>query len=59
MDKKLVKGTDKKIAGVCSGVANYLGWDTTIVRVAWAVATLCYGVGLLAYLVCAIVMPNE
>lgn len=59
MDKKLVKGTDKKIAGVCSGVANYLGWDTTIVRVVWAVATLCYGVGLLAYLVCAVAMPNE
>ena len=59
MDKKLVKGTDKKIAGVCSGIANYLGWDTTIVRVVWAVATLCYGVGLLAYLVCAVAMPNE
>ena len=34
MEKKsLTKGTDKKICGVCSGIAEYFGWDTTLVRV--------------------------
>ncbi|MBQ3415322.1 MAG: PspC domain-containing protein [Clostridia bacterium] len=59
MEKRLVKGQDRKLAGVCSGVANYFGWDPTWVRAGWAIATLVYGVGLLAYIVCAIVMPNE
>lgn len=57
--KRLVKGQDKKIAGVCSGVAEYFNIDATVVRVAWALLTLCYGVGLVAYIVGALVMPNE
>lgn len=59
MEKRLTKGQDRKLAGVCSGVAEYFGCDPTWVRVGWAVATLFYGVGLLAYIICAIVMPNE
>jgi phage shock protein PspC (stress-responsive transcriptional regulator) len=57
--KRLVKGQDKQIAGVCSGVAEYFNIDATVVRVAWALLTLCYGVGLVAYIVGALVMPNE
>lgn len=57
--KRLVKGKDKKLAGVCSGVAEYFGWDSTWVRIGWAVLTLCYGVGLIAYIVGAILMPSE
>ena len=33
MNKRLTKGTDKKLSGVCSGIAEYFGWDATLVRV--------------------------
>lgn len=29
-----------KFMGVCSGIADYFGWDVNLVRIAWAVATL-------------------
>lgn len=35
---------NSKLMGVCSGIADYFGWDVTLVRVAWVVATLV-GVG--------------
>lgn len=60
MEKKLYKSVkDRKIAGVCGGIAEYFGWDPTIVRVGWAVFSLCAGTGLLAYIVCAIIMPDK
>lgn len=60
MEKKLYKSIkDKKIAGVCAGLAKYLSMDVTIVRLIWAIVTLFAGVGLLAYIVCAIIMPEE
>ena len=59
MNKRLVKGKDRKLFGVCSGIAEYFDWDPTIVRIGFAVLVLGYGIGLLAYLVAAIVMPNE
>ena len=52
--------TDKKIAGVCGGVAKYLGVDVTLVRLIWIVLALVPpGVGLIAYIVAWIVMPVE
>ena len=60
MEKKLYKSlTDKKICGVCAGFAEYLNLDVTLVRVAWAVITLFAGVGLLAYIIAALVMPTK
>ena len=51
---------DRKIAGVCSGFARYLGVDVTLVRIVTAVLFLCPpGVGLIAYLVGWAVMPND
>jgi phage shock protein PspC (stress-responsive transcriptional regulator) len=50
---------DKKIAGVCGGVANYFGIDPTLVRFVWLAAFLVYGVGLLAYLIGWVVMPSD
>lgn len=60
MDKKrLTKGADKKICGVCSGIANYLDCDPTLVRLAAIALTLCAaGSGILLYIIGAIVMPN-
>lgn len=57
-EKRLVKG-EKKIFGVCSGIANYFDCDPTIVRILFLVLLLGYGAGLLLYLLAAIVIPNE
>jgi phage shock protein PspC (stress-responsive transcriptional regulator) len=57
--KKLYKSrTDKMISGICGGMAKYFGIDPTIVRIAWAVFTVL-GAGILAYIVCIFVIPDE
>ncbi len=51
---------DRKIAGVCAGFARYLGIDVTLVRLIAVVLALCPpSVGLIAYLVAWIIMPND
>ena len=49
---------DKMLCGVCGGLGDYLGIDSTIVRLIWVVFTLCGGAGLLAYIIAAIIIPN-
>ena len=57
--KKLYRSrTDRKIAGVCGGFAEYLNIDPTLVRLLVAFAVLFAGTGVLAYIVCAIVIPE-
>jgi phage shock protein C len=56
--KKLVKG-DKKLFGVCSGLANYFEIDPTIMRLVFLIALLVFGTGLLIYLIMAIIMPDK
>lgn len=46
------------VAGVCGGIADYFSIDPTIVRLAFVLATLAGGAGLVAYIVLAIVMPE-
>ena len=59
MQKKLYRSAnDKKIAGVCGGLAKYLNVDPTVIRVIWALIALG-GAGILAYIVCALVIPEE
>lgn len=58
MSKKLTLSSNKKIAGVCGGLAEYLGIDATLVRVVWLLLVLCAGVGLLAYIICWILFPK-
>ena len=58
MAKKLVKG-EKKLFGVCSGLANYLDLDPTVVRVGFVLAVILGGVGILVYIVLAIAMPEK
>ena len=51
---------NRKVAGVCAGVARYLGVDVTLIRIVWFVLALWpVGLGVLLYLVCWIVMPND
>ena len=60
MEKKLYKSnTDKKLCGVCGGIAEYLNIDSTVVRLILVLALLCAGSGLLAYIIAALVMPNK
>lgn len=60
MNKKLYKSrTDKKICGVCGGIANYLNMDSTIVRLVTALLVLGMGSGLLIYFVAALIMDDE
>ncbi|MHB9146412.1 MAG: PspC domain-containing protein [Symbiobacteriia bacterium] len=60
MEKRLyLSNTDKKIFGVCGGLAEYFSTDPTLIRVIWALAVLAAGTGLLLYLVLAMVMPKR
>ena len=60
MNKKLYKSnTDKKLDGVCGGIGKYFDIDSSVVRLAWVAFTLLGGSGLLAYIICAIVLPRE
>ncbi|MDR1664503.1 MAG: PspC domain-containing protein [Clostridiales bacterium] len=60
MGKKLYKSrTDAKLDGVCGGIAQYFGIDSTIVRIALIVFVLLGGSGILAYIICMLVMPRE
>lgn len=60
MSKRIYKNREKKmLCGVCAGLAEYFDIDPTLVRVLWAVVSLGYGIGLLAYIVCAIVFPDK
>ena len=59
MNKKLYKSnTDKKLDGVCGGIGKYFDIDSSVVRLAWVAFTLLGGSGLLAYIICAIVLPR-
>ena len=59
-NKKLYKSkSNKKIAGVCGGLAEYLNIDATIVRLIWVLATLFVGCGILAYIIALIIMPQQ
>lgn len=56
----LLSHKDKKIFGVCGGIAEYFNTDATIIRLVWILVTILTGVvpGVVAYLVAAIVMPK-
>lgn len=58
-NKKLYKSVDKKVAGVCGGIAEYFGFDATVVRLIWALVALTTGVGFVAYIVAAIIMEEN
>lgn len=56
--KRLMRSSrDKKIGGVCAGLADYFDLDPTIVRVVWLLAILFAGTGFLVYIILWIVLP--
>jgi phage shock protein C len=51
---------DRWIAGVCGGMAKYLGWGSTRVRIVWVLATIFTAfAGVIVYLVFWFLMPKE
>lgn len=59
-NKKLYRSNDQLIAGVCAGLAEYFGFDPTIVRLVYALLTICTAFsGVLCYLVLWIIMPSR
>lgn len=60
MQKKLYKSdTDKKLCGVCGGIAEYFNVDSTLIRLIEIVFACMGGAGVLAYILAAIVMPDK
>lgn len=58
-DKRLLRSrSNRTVAGVCAGIAEYFGWDPTMVRVGWIVLTLLGGSGILLYLILWLVVPE-
>lgn len=56
--KKLTKSRrDRKLFGVCGGIAEYLNVDTTVIRLLM-VLVACFGFGVLFYIIAAIIMPE-
>lgn len=61
-NKKLYRSmADKKLCGVCGGIAEYFDLDPTIIRLLWVVMTLFTTVfpGVLAYIICALIVPQQ
>lgn len=57
--KKLVRDIkNKKLAGVCAGVAKYFGLDVTLVRIAWIVLALLGSLGFWLYIILLLVLPK-
>lgn len=57
-EKKLYRSSEnKKICGVCAGLAEYFDFDVTIMRIIFLLLMFAFGGGVLAYLICALVMP--
>ncbi|MFR8874248.1 MAG: PspC domain-containing protein [Oscillospiraceae bacterium] len=61
MQQKLTRSRhDRKLLGVCGGLAAFFGIDATLIRLIWALGTLfSVGLGLVAYLVAALIIPEE
>lgn len=61
MEKKLTKSTDKKLAGVCAGLAEYFGLDATLIRVLYAALTVFSAgfPGIVLYIIMTLIMPEK
>lgn len=61
MEKKLhLSAYNKKIAGVCGGIAEYTGMDAALVRIIWVLLTLLFrGIPVLVYVLCWAAFPKD
>lgn len=61
MNKKLYRTEyeNKRLCGVCGGIAEYFDLDPTLVRIGWVFLSLFWFFGVIAYFVCALIMPKK
>jgi phage shock protein C len=61
MTQRLTRSRDKMLGGVCAGIANYFGWDHTMVRLGYVVLSLVSAAfpGILVYIIMWIVVPES
>lgn len=60
MNRRLTRSNNKMIAGVCAGLAEYFGFDPTVVRLVYALLTIFTAfAGVIVYIVLWIVMPEK
>ena len=59
MSKKLYRSNERKIFGVCGGIAEYFNIDPTIVRLIWIIFACSGGSGAIFYLIAAVLMENR
>ncbi len=60
MSKKLYRSTsNKQLAGVCAGLGKYLNVDPTVIRVLWVIISLFGFAGVIAYIACVLIIPEE
>lgn len=59
--KMYLSSDDKKISGLCGGIAAYFEIDSSLIRLAWILLTILTGIvpGILAYIIAVIVIPRE
>lgn len=59
-NKRLYKSSvNRMLCGVCGGIAEYFNIDPTLVRLAWVIVSGFGGAGIWAYLIAAVIMPNN
>ncbi len=51
--------SNKVIAGVCGGIGEYLDIDPTVIRLLWVIITIPWGFGVIAYIICMFIIPEE
>lgn len=59
MKKLYCDKKNAKISGVCAGIAKYFDLDPTVIRILWVVITMFGGSGIIAYIICALIIPDE
>ena len=60
MQKRLYKIEEGKIIyGVCGGIAEYFNLDPTFVRILWIIFACSVGSGVVAYIICMLIMPKK
>ena len=59
-NKKLTRSNNRMLAGVCAGLADYFGWDVTVVRIIYSFAPVFTAFsGIIVYIILWIVMPEK
>lgn len=58
--KQLRRSLENRVlAGVCGGIGEYFGIDPVLIRIAWLLLTLAGGSGVIIYLICWLIIPNQ